>query len=661
MADQSNAALSASPVTPANQLSNTSNKISGAAQTTNTTSSNEEPSFNTSSLSSANTSSDVTASTCTTSRCLANMLIEKEALSQPQSPKCITIIRVPLIAYETLSVDTKNQRFKSILRVTISWEDPDLSWDTSVYPHDTVVLPVRKVWTPNLQVTNGVQTKTTPGNQDLLVHSNGTVEHSVIMNTLVECEVNLYSYPFISDNCDIAINAWELNGCGMLLKFESVNITSGKIGDWITEGASIVAQQGRDDRYYLQVSLKMRSDNQFQSLILPSILITMADVVSYALPLGSRICFKIKLILSFVMFINLLSNLLPAGGQCSPIIQRHFSFCLVVLVFTTLQSMVVTRLAKCGTILPSGLFKSKGLNSKDTDDGQHGEPESDISVIEIKVSKEDKKKPLQKVSWEDLDLSWDTSVYPHDTVVLPVRKIWTPNLHVTNGVETTTRPGNQDLLVHSNGTVEHSVIMNTVVGCEVNLYNYPFVSDFCVIAINVWTLNDCGIFLVFGDVIKSSSHSGDWLTEAVELTAQGGRDDRNYLGVSLKMRSENPFLSLVLPSILIILADVVSYALPLDDGKRIPFKITLVLSFIMFLNILNNLLPGGGQCSPIIRKHFSFCLVVLVLSMLQSMVVTRLAKSGTVLPCSLSKSRDSNLQGEDKGEDRNEGTHFLLQ
>ncbi|CDR06455.1 unnamed protein product, partial [Oncorhynchus mykiss] len=106
----------------------------------------------------------------------------------------------------------------------------------------------------------------------------------------------------------------------------------------------------------------------------------------------------------------------------------------------------------------------------------------------------------------------------------------------------------------------------------------------------------------FGNVSKTSANRGDWLTEEVELNAKGGRDDRNYLWVSLKMRSENPFLSLVLPSILIILADVGSFSLPLGESKRIPFKVKLVLSFIMFLNILKDLLPGGGQCSPIIRE-----------------------------------------------------------
>lgn len=58
----------------------------------------------------------------------------------------------------------------------------------------------------------------------------------------------------------------------------------------------------------------------------------------------------------------------------------------------------------------------------------------------------------------------------------------------------------------------------------------------------------------------------------------------------------------MLPSILILLADVLSFSLPLDGGERNTFKVTLVLSFTMFLIILNDMLPGDTQCSPIIRQ-----------------------------------------------------------
>lgn len=72
--------------------------------------------------------------------------------------------------------------------------------------------------------------------------------------------------------------------------------------------------------------------------------------------------------------------------------------------------------------------------------------------------------------------------------------------------------------------------------------------------------------------------------------------------------SSNPFkamVSLVLPSALIMIADLVSFALPLDGGKRSSFKITLVLSFTMFLLILTDYLPNTGTCSPLIREYVS--------------------------------------------------------
>lgn len=74
------------------------------------------------------------------------------------------------------------------------------------------------------------------------------------------------------------------------------------------------------------------------------------------------------------------------------------------------------------------------------------------------------------------------------------------------------------------------------------------------------------------------------------------------LQVSLSIKFLNPFITLMLPSILIVLADIVSFALPLGGGERNSFKVTLVLSFTMFLIILNNELPGDSQCSPIIRQ-----------------------------------------------------------
>lgn len=57
-----------------------------------------------------------------------------------------------------------------------------------------------------------IQTTMKHSSHDLLVYSNGTVKHSVIINARVDCEVNLFNYPFAADECPVAIQSWTTHG-----------------------------------------------------------------------------------------------------------------------------------------------------------------------------------------------------------------------------------------------------------------------------------------------------------------------------------------------------------------------------------------------------------------------------------------------------------------
>lgn len=47
---------------------------------------------------------------------------------------------------------------------------------------------------------------------DLLLFSNGTLVHTVIIMAEVNCEVNLFNYPFAEDACPVAIQTWAVAG-----------------------------------------------------------------------------------------------------------------------------------------------------------------------------------------------------------------------------------------------------------------------------------------------------------------------------------------------------------------------------------------------------------------------------------------------------------------
>ncbi|XP_077590298.1 5-hydroxytryptamine receptor 3A-like isoform X2 [Stigmatopora nigra] len=322
---------------------------------------------------------------CYTRRCLASMLVERKLVTQPQFLGCYETVHVTSLKYQTIKVDTKNLRLVSTLDATMEWQDDDLSWDYSLYPYDEVILPVSKVWTPDIFVSNGISANTENSFRDLIVYHNGLLRHRVVITAEVNCEFNLFNYPFAEDSCPVVLETWSTQGCAITLIIDHFNISDGSHGDWETVSADLVPTNAQG--YFISVRLRIRQQNPFITLMLPSILIILADMVSFALPLGcgERNSFKVTLVLSFTMFLLILNDQLPGDSECSPVIKTHFCVCLVMLVVSMLVSMVLTRVAQDGGLVfccfprrPQTAIERKG-------DDQDG---GDISVIRIADSGE---------------------------------------------------------------------------------------------------------------------------------------------------------------------------------------------------------------------------------------------------------------------------------
>nr|XP_057905412.1 5-hydroxytryptamine receptor 3A-like [Doryrhamphus excisus] len=323
---------------------------------------------------------------CTTRRCLADMLVNKKLITQPQRDNCTQFIYVSAIEYQTIKVDTKNLRLNCRLQAIVEWTDDDLYWDQSIYAYDEVILPVNKVWTPEIHIANGISASTQNGFRDLLAFSNGTLRHRLVLTAEINCEFNLFNYPFAEDECPVAIQAWSTQGCGTHMEIGTVTVFDGSHGDWETLGAYLHSPSY--DRYFISVVLKIRQQNPFITLLLPSILLILADMVSFALPLGGgeRNSFKVTLVLSFTMFLLILNDQLPGDSECSPVIKNHFCVCLVMLVVSMLVSMVLTHVARNGGIVFCCCHRGPKPGSNQNKADQ--EIKADVSVIQLNDSED---------------------------------------------------------------------------------------------------------------------------------------------------------------------------------------------------------------------------------------------------------------------------------
>lgn len=62
-------------------------------------------------------------------------------------------------------------------------------------------------------------------------------------------------------------------------------------------------------------------------------------------------------------------------------------------------------------------------------------------------------------------------------------------------------------------------------------------------------------------------------------------------------------VNLLLPSIFLMLMDIVGFYLPPDSGERVSFKITLLLGYSVFLIIVSDTLPATAIGTPLIGER----------------------------------------------------------
>lgn len=62
-------------------------------------------------------------------------------------------------------------------------------------------------------------------------------------------------------------------------------------------------------------------------------------------------------------------------------------------------------------------------------------------------------------------------------------------------------------------------------------------------------------------------------------------------------------VNLLLPSVFLMLMDVVGFHLPPDSGERVSFKVTLLLGYSVFLIIVSDTLPATAIGTPLIGER----------------------------------------------------------
>nr|DBA16252.1 TPA: hypothetical protein GDO54_003664 [Pyxicephalus adspersus] len=252
--------------------------------------------------------------------------------------------------------------------------------------------------------------------------------------------------------------------------------------------------------------------------------------------------------------------------------------------------------------------------------------------------------------WIDEFLTWDPRKYENVTQIsIPTEKIWVPDILINEFVDVGKSPDIPYVYVNHEGRVQNYKPIQVVTACSLNIYNFPFDLQNCSLTFTSWlhTIQDINVSLwrTPEEVKEDKSvfmNKGEWeLLYVLPQYRMFVENEDSFAEmkfyVVIKRRPLFYAVNLLLPSMFLMVMDIIGFYLPPDSGERVSFKITLLLGYSVFLIIVSDTLPATAIGTPLIGTYlvgvyFVVCMALLVISLTETILIVRLVHKQDLQP-----------------------------
>uniref|UniRef100_A0A3B4CD09 5-hydroxytryptamine receptor 3A n=1 Tax=Pygocentrus nattereri TaxID=42514 RepID=A0A3B4CD09_PYGNA len=248
--------------------------------------------------------------------------------------------------------------------------------------------------------------------------------------------------------------------------------------------------------------------------------------------------------------------------------------------------------------------------------------------------------------WTDEFLVWNPEDFDDvKKISMPTANVWVPDIVINEFVDVGKSPDIPYVYVSNDGLVQNYKPIQVVTACSLNIYNFPFDVQKCSLTFQSWlhTINDINITLMRSpeEVMVDKSvfmNQGEWeLLHVLSKYKSFSVDNDDYYAemkfhVVIRRRPLFYTVNLLLPSIFLMVMDIVGFYLPPDSGERVSFKITLLLGYSVFLIIVSDTLPATAIGTPLIGVYFVVCMALLVISLTETVLIVRLVHKQDLQP-----------------------------
>ncbi|NXE16795.1 5HT3A protein, partial [Lophotis ruficrista] len=248
--------------------------------------------------------------------------------------------------------------------------------------------------------------------------------------------------------------------------------------------------------------------------------------------------------------------------------------------------------------------------------------------------------------WTDEFLRWDPARFDNLTQIsLPAESIWVPDILINEFVDVGKSPHVPYVYVGHGGEVQNLKPIQVMTACSLDIYNFPFDVQNCSLTFTSWLhhIRDINLSLWRQPELVKFDRSvfmnqGEWellyvLSHFQEFSVKSS-DSYAEMKFYVVIRRRPLFytVSLLLPSIFLMVMDIVGFYLPPNSGERVSFKITLLLGYSVFLIIVSDTLPATAVGTPLIGIYFVVCMALLVISLTETILIVRLVHKQDLQP-----------------------------
>ncbi|KAL5109962.1 Acetylcholine receptor subunit beta-like 1 [Taenia crassiceps] len=260
-----------------------------------------------------------------------------------------------LCMIKLIHIDERRQVMKSNVWLPMVWRDYQLTWDPAKYGGLKVIrVPHNEIWKPDIVLFNNAD-----GNYEvvwqpnLLVHHDGSILWMPPAVYESSCAIDVEYFPFDEQECEMKFGSWAFDASRISLGFYSsldfVDLSDyWRSGTWdlVDVPARIVnTYSGGVNNTYIVYTIKLRRKTLFYTvnLIVPCVMLSLLSIFVFYLPsdAGEKVTLAISIVVALVVFLILVSKILPPTSITIPLISRYLMFTFVSDVFAVFVTVLV--------------------------------------------------------------------------------------------------------------------------------------------------------------------------------------------------------------------------------------------------------------------------------------------------------------------------------